>query len=76
MGCKCATGLLSGPLFDRFALLVSAARIERIFRHYGGIFFHSVPTKRGSAGACSGSTSLQTPFFVRLAFLFDDDDVI
>lgn len=38
------------------------------FSDYGGIFFHSVPTKRGSAGACSGSTSLQFPLFVRLAF--------
>ena len=40
--------------------LRAAARIARLFRRYGGggVFFHGVPTKRGSAGACSGSTSL------------------
>lgn len=51
----------------RFARMCCKDRKD--FRHYGGIFFHSVPTKRGFAGACSGSTSLQIPLFVRLAFL-------
>lgn len=41
---------------DRFS--PGCCKDRKGFRRYGGVFFHVVPTKRGSAGAYSRSTSL------------------
>lgn len=47
-----------GSVFDRIDLLAAAARIARIFGTTVVFFSTACQQKRGSAGACSGFTSL------------------